>query len=237
MAKVRLDKFISSTLVVSRKDAASLIKSGRVSVNGNNKLKGEDKVDDVLDEVLFDGKPVTFSENIYIMLNKPAGLISATDTEGSNTVLSLFDKNYANKGLFPCGRLDKDTVGLLIMTTDGELAHRLLSPKHHAEKTYYVECDKEFSESDITLMKEGILMDGKKTQPAVLEILDDKNTALITLTEGKFHEIKRLCYACKQKDVTYLKRLTFGGIVLDENLEEGEWRNLTDEELAVLRQN
>lgn len=237
MAKVRLDKFISSTLVVSRKDAASLIKSGRVSVNGNNKLKGEDKVDDVLDEVLFDGKPVTFSENIYIMLNKPAGLISATDTEGSNTVLSLFDKNYANKGLFPCGRLDKDTVGLLIMTTDGELAHRLLSPKHHAEKTYYVECDKEFSESDITLMKEGILMDGKKTQPAVLEILEDKNTALITLTEGKFHEIKRLCYACKQKDVTYLKRLTFGGIVLDENLEEGEWRNLTDEEIAILQSN
>lgn len=237
MAKVRLDKFISSTLVVSRKDAASLIKSGRVSVNGNNKLKGEDKVDDVLDEVLFDGKPVTFSENIYIMLNKPAGLISATDTEGSNTVLSLFDKNYANKGLFPCGRLDKDTVGLLIMTTDGELAHRLLSPKHHAEKTYYVECDKEFSESDITLMKEGILMDGKRTQPAVLEILEDKNTALITLTEGKFHEIKRLCYACKQKDVTYLKRLTFGGIVLDENLEEGEWRNLTDEEIAILQSN
>ena len=170
------------------------------------------------------------------MLNKPAGLISSTEKNDSS-VLSLFDKSYADKGLFPCGRLDKDTVGLLIMTTDGDLAHRLLSPKHHAEKTYYVECDKEFTDDDVALMEEGIMMDGKKTQPALLEILDDKSTALITLTEGKFHEIKRLCYACRQKDVTYLKRLTFGGIVLDENLEEGEWRNLTEQELEILRQN
>lgn len=236
MAKVRLDKYISSTLVISRKDAASLIKSGRISVNGNSKLKGDDKVDDALDEVLLDGEKISFSENIYIMLNKPAGLISSTERNDSS-VLSLFDRNYADKGLFPCGRLDKDTVGLLIMTTDGDLAHRLLSPKHHAEKTYYVECDKEFTKDDVILMKEGIMMDGKKTQPAVLEILDDRNTALITLTEGKFHEIKRLCYACRQKDVTYLKRLTFGGIVLDESLEEGDWRNLTDEEIAILRQN
>ncbi len=235
MAKVRLDKFISSTLVISRKDAVSLIKSGRIAVNGNTKIKGDDKVDDALDEVLFDGERLTFCENIYIMLNKPRGLISATD--GPDTVLSLFDKAFANKGLFPCGRLDKDTVGLLIMTTDGALAHRLLSPKHHAEKTYYVECDKEFTDEDVVLMREGIMMDGKKTKPAVLEILDDKKTAYITLTEGKYHEIKRLCYACRQKDVLLLKRMTFGGVSLDENLREGEWRNLTDEELAVLRQN
>lgn len=235
MAKVRLDKYISSTLVVSRKDAVSLIKSGRVSVNGNVKPKGDDKVDDSLDEVLFDGQKLTFAENIYIMLNKPRGLISATDGQG--TVLSLFDKAFSDKGLFPCGRLDKDTVGLLIMTTDGALAHRLLSPKHHAEKTYYVECDKEFTQDDVTLMKEGIMMDGKKTQPAVLEILDDPKTARITLTEGKYHEIKRLCYACRQKEVLLLKRLTFGGISLDESLSAGEWRELTDEELTILRQN
>ena len=236
MAKIRLDKYISQTLIISRKDASALIKSGRISVNGNNKLKGDDKVDDTLDNVLFDGETISFSENIYIMLNKPAGLISSTE-KNDTSVLSLFDKSYADKGLFPCGRLDKDTVGLLIMTTDGELAHRLLSPKHHAEKTYYVECDKEFTKEDVALMRDGIMMDGKKTKEALLEILDDKKTALITLTEGKFHEIKRLCYACRQKDVLYLKRLTFGGIVLDENLEEGEWRNLTDEEIAILRQN
>ena len=235
MTKVRLDKYISSTLVVSRKDAVSLIKSGRVSVNGNVKPKGDDKVDDSIDEVLFDGQKLTFAENIYIMLNKPRGLISATDGQG--TVLSLFDKAFSDKGLFPCGRLDKDTVGLLIMTTDGALAHRLLSPKHHAEKTYYVECDKEFTQDDVTLMKEGIMMDGKKTQPAVLEILDDPKTARITLTEGKYHEIKRLCYACRQKEVLLLKRLTFGGISLDESLSAGEWRELTDEELTILHQN
>ena len=235
MAKVRLDKYISQTLVISRKDAVSLIKSGRVSVNGNVKPKGDDKVDDAADEVLFDGQRLTFAENIYIMLNKPRGLISATDGEG--TVLSLFDKAFANKGLFPCGRLDKDTTGLLIMTTDGALAHRLLSPKHHAEKTYYVECDKEFTEADITLMKEGIMMDGKKTKPAKLEILDDSKTAHISITEGKYHEIKRLCYACGRKDVLLLKRLTFAGVSLDEDLSEGEWRELSDEELMTLRQN
>ena len=122
MAKVRLDKFISSTLVISRKDASLLIKSGRISVNGLSKVKADDKVDDNLDEVLFDGEKITFAENIYIMLNKPQGLISSTDDKSEKTVLSLFDKSYADKGLFPCGRLDKDTVGLLIMTTDGSLA-------------------------------------------------------------------------------------------------------------------
>ncbi|MBQ7400247.1 MAG: rRNA pseudouridine synthase [Clostridia bacterium] len=237
MAKIRLDKFISSTLVISRKDATSLIKSGRICVVGSPKIKPDDKVDDSLDEVLFDGERITFAENIYIMLNKPMGLISSTDDKSERTVLSLFDKSYADKGLFPCGRLDKDTVGLLIMTTDGALAHRLLSPKHHAEKTYYVECDKEFTEDDVALMKQGIMMDGKMTKPATLQILNDQKCAHITLTEGKFHEIKRLCYACRQKEVLYLKRLTFGGIHLDESLSEGEWRILSDEEIATLRKN
>ena len=237
MATVRLDKYISSSLIISRKDATSLIKSGRVAVTGKAKLKGDDKIDPDKDEVFFDGERVAFSENIYVMLNKPMGLISSTDDNREKTVLSLFDKSFSDKGLFPCGRLDKDTVGLLIMTTDGALAHKLLSPKHHAEKTYYVECDKPFIESDIALLREGIMMDGKKTKEAVLEILEEKNTALITLTEGKFHEIKRLCYAAGEKEVTYLKRLTFGGIELDESLKEGEWRYLTEEELAILRQN
>lgn len=237
MAKIRLDKFISSTLVISRKDASLLIRSGRISVNGSCRTKADDKVDDTLDEVLFDGERITFSENIYIMLNKPKGLISSTDDKSEKTVLSLFDKSYADKGLFPCGRLDKDTVGLLIMTTDGSLAHKLLSPKHHAKKTYYVECDKEFTEDDVILMKNGIMMDGKMTQPAELEILDNAKTAYITLTEGKFHEIKRLCYACHRKEVLHLKRLSFGGIQLDQTLDEGEWRALTDDEIMILQQN
>ncbi len=236
MAQARLDKYISSALVISRKDAVKVLKDGKVILNGAVVKKGDIKVNTDTDEVLFDGKRICFCENLYIMLNKPAGLISATDDVGGNTVLSLFDKAFSDKGLFPCGRLDKNTVGLLIMTTDGALAHRLLSPKHHAQKLYYVECDKEFTEQDIILMREGIMMDGKMTKPAVLEILDNKKCAKITLTEGKFHEIKRLCYACRQKEVTYLKRLSFGGIELDGSLKEGQWRNLTDREIEILRQ-
>ena len=236
MAKIRLDKFISSSLVISRKDAIRLIKSGRVSIDGKVIKSGDEKIDDTTDSVLCDGQKVVFSQEQYIMLNKPRGLISSTDFDES-TVLSLFDKSYHDKGLFPCGRLDKDTTGLLIMTTDGELAHRLLSPKKHAEKTYFVVCDKPFTQEDIVLMKDGIMMDGKKTKPALLEISDNPTMAHITLTEGKYHEIKRLCYACRQKDVLELKRLSFGGVLLDETLNEGEWRNLTDDEIATLKQN
>lgn len=236
MAQIRLDKLVSSSLVISRKDASVIIKSGRVSVDGVVLKKGDAKVEES-SQIIIDGKKVSYSENFYIMLNKPAGLISSTDDIREKTVLSLFDKSYADKGLFPCGRLDKDTVGLLIMTTDGALAHRLLSPKHHAEKLYYVQCDKPFTQADVLLMKNGIMMDGKKTKEAILEICDDPCCARITLTEGKFHEIKRLCYACGEKEVLYLKRLSFGGITLDESLEEGEWRNLTQNELEILKNN
>ena len=236
MNQIRLDKLISSTLIISRKDAVSVIKSGRVSVDGTVVKKGDVKVNENA-TVTLDGKSVTYSENIYIMLNKPAGLISSTDDNREKTVLSLFDKSYSDKGLFPCGRLDKDTVGLLVMTTDGALAHKLLSPKHHAEKQYLVRCDKAFTAEDVLLMKNGIMMDGKMTKEAILEIQSDPCEGKITLTEGKFHQIKRLCYACGEKEVLYLKRITFGGIELDETLEEGEWRNLTENELEILRNN
>lgn len=233
---MRIDKFVSTALVISRKDATGMIKSGRIRVNGKVVRKSDEKAekDDV---VMLDDKRITFCENLYIMLNKPAGLVSSTD-DREKTVLSLFDKSYGDKGLFPCGRLDKDTVGLLVMTTDGSLAHRLLSPKHHAQKKYFVKCDKPFLKEDIELMKNGIMMDGKLTKEAVL-VIDEKDSccAEITLTEGKYHEIKRLCYACGQKDVLMLKRMTFGGIKLDESLEPGQWRNLTEEEMEILRNN
>lgn len=236
MAKIRLDKYISTSLVISRKDAIRIIKNGQISVDGKITKSGDEKIDDTQSCVLYDGKEISFSPEHYIMLNKPKGLICSTDFDES-TVLSLFDKSYHDKGLFPCGRLDKDTTGLLIMTTDGELAHRLLSPKKHAEKLYFVVCDKPFTNDDITLMRDGIMMDGKKTKPANLEVLDTPNTAHITLTEGKYHEIKRLCYACGQKEVVELKRLSFGGVLLDESLKEGKWRKLTDEEIMTLKQN
>lgn len=233
---MRIDKFVSAALVISRKDASEIIRSGRISVDGKIVRKNDEKLEGN-ETVLFDGKQIDFNENLYIMLNKPSGLVSSTD-DREKTVLSLFDKSYADKGLFPCGRLDKDAVGLLIMTTDGALAHRLLSPKHHAKKTYFVMCDKPFSSKDVALMKNGIMMDGKKTKEAILEI--DENDSVrgrITLTEGKYHEIKRLCYACGQKNVLLLKRLSFGGIELDEGLEPGKWRKLTEEEIKILRNN
>lgn len=235
MGKIRLDKYISSSLIISRKDAAISIRNGSVCVNGKRIKNGDEKVDPESDIITFDGKNLTFSENIYVMLNKPQGLICSTEDARDKTVLSLFDETFSDKGLAPCGRLDKDTVGLLILTTDGELTHRLLSPKHHAEKVYFTRCDKPFTPSDASLFEKGIMMDGKMTKPAKLEICENPCEARITLTEGKFHEIKRLCYACGQKTVTFLKRETFGGLCLDESLEFGEWRFLTSEEVAILK--
>lgn len=236
MPTIRLDKYISDAKVMSRKDSALAIRNGRVRIGDSIVKKPDTKIDTLRDVCYFDDKEINFCENLYIMLNKPSGLVCAASDARDATVLSLFDKSYADRGLFSCGRLDKDTVGLLILTTDGELSHRLLSPKHHAKKVYYVEADKPFEQKDTELFKNGIVMDGKKTKPALLEICAENPTcAKVTLTEGKFHEIKRLCYACGQKKVKFLKRIEFAGLCLDESLSEGQWRVLSDEELQILR--
>lgn len=234
MALTRIDKLISTCLIISRKDATLLIKKGRVTIDGVTVKSPDTKADPDKSIIEVDGKQVSYNEYIYIMLNKPKGLVCAASDARDKTVLSLFDKAYADKGLFSCGRLDKDTTGLLLMTTDGALSHALLSPKHHAEKVYFVKTDLPFTQSDVSLMKEGIMMDGKKTKPALLEITDNPTEAYITLTEGKYHEIKRLCYACGRKEVLNLHRVSFAGLMLDENLAAGEWRELTKEELALI---
>lgn len=237
MAPSRIDKLISSCLIISRKDAVSLIKKGRVSIDGTTVKSADAKVDPDKSTIEVDGRAVSYSEYIYIMLNKPKGLVCAASDARDKTVLSLFDKSYADKGLFSCGRLDKDTTGLLLMTTDGVLSHSLLSPRHHAEKVYFVKTDLPFTEDDVRLMKDGIMMDGKKTKPALLEITENPTEAYITLTEGKYHEIKRLCYACGRKEVLSLHRTSFAGLSLDEALEEGQWRELTKEEIALISGN
>lgn len=238
MSEIRLDKYISMSMTISRKDAANLIKASKVALNGKTVRKADEKIDPGADICTVCGKSLEYRENYYFMLNKPSGLVCAASDSRCETVLSLFPKSYTDKGLFCCGRLDKDTVGLLLLTTDGALSHRLLSPKHHAKKTYLVRTDAPFCSSDAKLMSDGIMMDGKKTAPAILEIdAEDPCTAKITLTEGKYHEIKRLCYACGRKEVLYLKRLTFGGLSLDETLKEGEYRELTKEETEILRAN
>ena len=237
MAASRIDKLISSCLVISRKDAVSLIRKGRVSIDNITVKTADTKADPDKNTIEIDGKAVYYREYIYIMLNKPRGLVCAASDARDKTVLSLFDKSYADKGLFSCGRLDKDTTGLLLMTTDGTLSHNLLSPKHHAEKVYFVKTDLPFTHEDAELMKNGIMMDGKKTKPAILEITDTPTEAYITLTEGKYHEIKRLCYACGRKEVISLHRTSFAGLSLDKNLLEGQWRELTKEEIALICSN
>ncbi len=232
---VRLDKYIASVLVVSRKDAAAFIKKGRITVNGVCAKSGDSKVDSEKDTVTFDGETLTYSEFLYFMLNKPKGFVCAAEDRRDGTVLELFPPEYRAKGISTVGRLDKDTTGLLIITNDGALTHALLSPKNHVEKTYLVTCDKPFCEGDKQTMLDGITIDGKQTAPARLELSEDAFTARVTLTEGKFHEVKRLCYACGEKEVTSLERLTFAGLALDETLDRGEWRELTGEELALLK--
>lgn len=233
---VRLDKYIATVLIISRKDAALMIRKGRIAVDGVVADKADMKVDPEKNEITCDGQKLFYSEYIYIMLNKPKGLVCSSEDRRDNTVISLFPPEYTDKGISCVGRLDKDTTGLLLVTNDGNLAHKLLSPKSHKPKKYYVTTDKPFTPDDIETMKKGIVIEGKNTAPAYLELIEDSPLcAFVTITEGKFHEVKRLCYACGQKEVTALKRTEFSGLLLDEALEEGKWRMLSQEEINVLK--
>lgn len=233
---MRLDKYLSDTCIISRTQAASVIRSGRVAVDGKIARKGDMKVNEKSAVVTLDGEKLCYSEFIYILMNKPAGVVSATDDVREKTVLSLLPENYASKGLFPAGRLDKDTVGLLVLTNDGKNAHRLLSPKHHVEKEYYVECDGEFVESDIEVCKRGVMLDGELSKPCILKINEqNKKSANMILTEGKYHEIKRICGYLGKK-VTFLERVRFGGLLLDSSLERGDWRHLKKDEIELLEE-
>ncbi len=229
----RLDKILANTGRWSRREAAELIKSGRVTVDGLPALSREDKYPET---ALFrvDGEAVSGERLVYIMLHKPAGLVSATDDPREPTVLSLLPEHLQRVGLFPAGRLDKDTTGLLLLTNDGELAHALLSPSRHVDKTYYVEVDGTLDDGDVRAFAAGMtLSDGLRCLPAALEpVAPDRG--FITLHEGKYHQIKRMC-AARGKPVRALKRVTFGPLKLDGALAPGEWRFLTGEELSALR--
>lgn len=231
---MRLDKYIADTLIISRTEAAAMIRAGHVTADGKTVRKADFAVKEKSALVTVDGSPLSYRPFIYIMMNKPQGVVSATDDKREKTVLSLLPENYATKGLFPVGRLDKDTVGLLVLTNDGKNAHRLLSPKHHVEKVYDVTCDKPFVDGDVDVCLRGIPMDGEMTKPCRL-VIDRENPchAFMTLTEGKFHEIKRLC-AHLGKTVTFLERVRFGTLEKDDTLSRGEWRHLTDEEIRLL---
>ena len=230
---IRLDKFISDALPCTRKEATSYIKARRVVVDGIPASKGDMKIDEKKSVITFDGKELGYSKYIYIMLNKPEGLISATEDEREKTVMSLLPESYMTKNLFPAGRLDKDTTGLLILTNDGETAHRLLSPKYNKKKVYRVTAEKPFTDRDIEKLKKGVMLDDGKTKPAELQITEDPHIAFMTLTEGRFHEVKRICLALDNLCVA-LKRVSFAGLLLDETLNLGEWRPLTENEISQL---
>lgn len=227
----RLDKLVANTGEWSRKEARELIRSGRVTVDGTPCRQPEQKAEAA--QVAVDGRPIAAGP-VYIMLHKPAGLVSATEDPREPTVLSLLPEKYSRLGLFPAGRLDKDTEGLLLLTNDGPLAHRLLAPKSHVDKVYYVEVDGTLDGEDCRAVETGVtLADGYTCLPGALELLPGGHSANITLHEGKYHQIKRMM-AARGKPVTYLKRLRFGPLELDPNLPKGGWRALTEEELEAL---
>lgn len=205
-------------------------------VNGEVVKKPELKINETTDQILCQGKKAFYQKNIYLMLHKPAGVVSATEDNREKTVLDLVRPEDRKNGLFPVGRLDKDTEGLLLLTDDGELAHRLLSPKKHVDKTYYAKIDGQVTEEHVKQFREGLdIGDEKKTLPAVLTILlsGPVSEIEVTIHEGRFHQIKRMFEAVGCK-VTYLKRLSMGSLVLDETLPPEEYRPLTEAELEGL---
>ena len=225
----RLDKAFSSCKIYSRSEITKIIHQKRVLVNGVIVTKPDFKVDTKVDEIRVDGEVVSFKKFSYIMLNKPNGVVSSTDDKKDKTVLDILPFEYKREGLFPVGRLDKDTVGLVILTDDGVSAHKRLSPKTHAEKVYYFETADAISHQTVSEIEGGVLLkDGYLTKPCKIKLLSSVSGE-ITLTEGKYHEIKRI-FGAKGNRITFLERVAFAGILLDKNLKRGECRYLTQEE-------
>ncbi|MBO5312567.1 MAG: rRNA pseudouridine synthase [Clostridia bacterium] len=229
---MRLDKLLSQMGKATRSQSGQLIRAGKILVNGVPAKKSDMQVNPETDTVLLNGVPVIYKEFTYIMLNKPQGFVSATDDPWERTVLELVSDEDKRKGLFPCGRLDKNTLGLIILTNDGATAHRLLSPKHHVEKSYIFKVASLLSNEDVQLLQSGVDIGGYYTKPCKIQLFDDMLSGEIILTEGKYHQIKRMMEAIDNK-IVYLERIRFGGISLDTSLARGEWRYLTDDEEKI----
>ena len=238
--KIRLDKFLSLTGAGTRSEVKKIIRKGSVTVNGEPVRDAGTIIDTQKDPVQYDGRYLTYEEHVYYMLNKPAGYVSATRDSRQKTVLELVPE-CGRRELFPAGRLDMDTEGLLLITDDGKLAHRLLSPSHHVDKTYLAYVSGFVTKEDIAAFHEGIdIGDEKRTLPAVLQVISagepgekPESEVSVTIHEGRFHQIKRM-FEARGKEVQYLKRIRMGPLVLDKNLKTGECRALTGEELSAL---
>ena len=232
---LRLDKMLAHCGYGSRKEVKSFIRKGEVIVNGEIIKNDDYKVDSDKDEVIVFDESVNYHELVYIMLNKPDGVVSATYDPFKETVIDLVNE-YASYKVFPVGRLDIDTTGLLLITNDGLLCHKLLAPKSHVDKKYYVDVEGIVTDDDIKKFNDGVWLDGELCKPAKLEILESNNISKchVTISEGKYHQVKRM-FESVNKKVIYLKRITFGNLTLDNSLKLGEYRKLTDEEIELLR--
>lgn len=231
---MRLDKFFSEMGLLSRKECAATVKRGRINVDGKPALRADVHIDPEKNIITLDGETVGYERFFYIMLDKPAGVLSATEDKRQSTVLDLLDDRHRKLGLFPCGRLDKDTTGFLLMTNDGDLAHKLLSPRYHVEKTYAYTLRDPLTVSEAQRIEQGVDIGEKNiTAPATVE-MTDPYTGLITITEGKFHQIKRM-FASVGNEITALRRVRFGGIEIDPELGPGGYRELSDSEIETLR--
>ena len=231
---MRLDKFLSAAAVASRSETARAVRAGAVLVNGAAVRRADVQVDPACDAVVFCGTPVVYKPYRYVLLNKPDGYVSATEDGRDPTVLELLPPLYAALELFPCGRLDKHTLGLMLLTNDGELSHRLLSPRRHVAKRYRFSAKFPISREDCDRFAGGLVLeDGYETKPAEIELFEDGKSGIITLVEGKYHQIKRMMMALHNQ-ITSLERISFGPLTLPNDMERGAWRELTDEEEQLL---
>ena len=230
---MRVDKFLSEMGKATRTESAKLARAGKITVNGEVIKKPDIHIDPYADEIRLNGMLITYKKFTYIMINKPEGYVSATEDGRERVVTELLPDEERRKDLFPCGRLDKNTVGLIILTNDGDSAHRLLSPKHHVPKTYAFKSKFPLSTEDVESLETGVDIGGYVTKPCTVALDEDKSGGEITITEGKYHQIKLMLDAVKNK-IVYLERITFGNIKLDKNLKRGEWRHLTSEEESLL---
>lgn len=238
---IRLDKFLSEMSGWTRSEVKKIVRTGSVTVDGNEVKKPETKIDEKLSIVRVDGRQIKYNKYEYYMLNKPKGFVSATTDREHKTVVDIISSSEKND-LFPVGRLDIDTEGLLLITNDGELAHRLLSPKNHVEKTYYVEVSGILDDADVDAVEKGLdIGEEKNTIPAKMEILktdiqNNISSCYLTIHEGKFHQVKRMMKKLG-KTVTYLKRVSMGRLILDSKLKKGNYRKLTEQEIIELKNN
>lgn len=236
---IRLDKFLSEMSSWTRSEVKKIVRTGSVTVDGNEVKKPETKIDEKLSIVMVDGRQIKYNKYEYYMLNKPKGFVSATTDREHKTVVDIISSSE-KKDLFPVGRLDIDTEGLLLITNDGELAHRLLAPKNHVEKTYYVEVSGILDDADVDAVEKGLdIGEEKNTIPAKMEILktdiqNNISSCYLTIHEGKFHQVKRMMKKLG-KTVTYLKRVSMGSLILDSKLKKGNYRKLTEQEIIELK--